>query len=154
MKRAAPVEKDVPHLGAVELLAWRGLLETEARLIARLDEELRERGGMSINEFDVLYQLWATPDRGARMKDLAAAVLVTPGGVTRLVARLEERGWVRRAGERGVQAVTAELTAAGARALERAMDVHFAGVRRVFVSRLAPVEIKRLVDLWGRLAAS
>lgn len=151
MKTEAAAEKPVPHLSAEQLLAWRGLLETEARLIPMLDEELRSRRGMSVNEFDVLYQLWRAPDMRGRMKDLAAAVLVTPGGVTRLVARLEERGWVRRTGERGVQAVTAELTSAGRRALERAMDTHFAGVRRAFVERLSAAEIRRLVDLWGRL---
>jgi len=109
---------------------------------------------MSLSEFDVLYQLWIAPERRTRMKSLAAAVLVTPGGVTRLVSRLEERGWVRRTGERGVQAVVAELTTTGSRALERAMDVHFAGVKRDFVSRLSRAEVGRMSDLWRRLGAS
>jgi DNA-binding MarR family transcriptional regulator len=141
----------VPHLTAEELLAWRGLLETEAKLIPLLDVELRKRGGMSINEFDVLYQLWVAPGMRRRMKDLAAAVLVTPSGVTRLATRLEHRGWIRRLGNRGVQAVKAELTSSGIRALERAMDTHFAGVHRVFVSHLSASEIRRLAALWRRL---
>jgi DNA-binding MarR family transcriptional regulator len=146
-----PTEKAVPHLSREELLAWRGLLETEARLIPLLDQELRDHGGMSVNEFDVLYQLWIAPQARGRMKDLAAAVLVTAGGVTRLVTRLEKRGWVRRVGKSGVQAVEAALTPAGQRALTRAMNTHFAGVRRVFVSHLSSAEIQSLAGLWKRL---
>ncbi len=143
--------EEVPHLSHAELLAWRGLLETEARLIPLLDLELRERCNMSVNEFDVLYQLRRAPQMRRRMKDLAAAVLVTPGGITRLVARLEERGWVTRAGQSGVQAVEAVLTASGRKALDDAMDAHFAGVKRAFVSRLSGSEIATLMKIWERL---
>jgi DNA-binding MarR family transcriptional regulator len=37
--------------------------------------------------------LWRTPDQECRVVDLARAVPVTPGGITRIVARLQERGW-------------------------------------------------------------
>ena len=38
----------------------------------------------------------------------------------------------------GLQAVQAELTAAGESALAEAMDTHFDGVRRMVISRLEP----------------
>jgi DNA-binding MarR family transcriptional regulator len=156
-KRAAKSsndEKQVPHLTAEELLAWRGLLETEARLIHLLDEELSTRRGMTINEFDVLYQLWIAPGMRRRMKDLAAALLVTPGGVTRLASRLEERGWIRRVATQGVQAVEAELAPSGLRALDAAMDTHFTGVRRLFTSHLSPADVRRLAEIWERLRSA
>jgi hypothetical protein len=69
-------ERAVPHLAEDELLAWRGMLELEARVLAVLDAELREKRGMSISEFDALYQLWIQPGGRCRMKDLASRLLV------------------------------------------------------------------------------
>ena len=143
-------ERSVPHLSPDELLAWRGLLETQSRLIRRLDEELLAEQGLSISEFDALYQLWVAPGMRRRMKDLAGAVLVTRSGITRLVDRLEDRGLVRRISQTGVQAVEAGLTPAGVRVLRQAMETHFRGVRQLFVSQLSPAEIRRLVTLWTR----
>jgi DNA-binding MarR family transcriptional regulator len=145
------VEKDVPHLERRELLAWRGVLEVQTAILPILETELRERTGLTLSEFDVLYQLWRMPDKQRRMVDLARAVLVTPGGVTRIVARLEERGLVRRVSSAGRQAVVTRLTPRGERELGAAMDVHFDGVRRAFVRHLDDADLDRLIDLWARI---
>jgi DNA-binding MarR family transcriptional regulator len=147
-------ERGVPHLTERELLAWRGMLKVQSRLLPVLDGELRGRAEININEFDVLYQLWLAPGRRCRMKDLAQAVLVTPSGITRLVDRLAERGLVGRANSEGRQAVEAVLTGEGERVLRRAMEVHFAGVRRLFVAHLSAEEIDGLARLWGRLSGT
>lgn len=63
-------ERAVPNLTEGELLAWRGMLELEARVLAVLDAELREKRGVSVGEFDALYQLWIQPDGRYRKKDL------------------------------------------------------------------------------------
>ena len=94
-------EKVVPHLSESQLLAWRGMLEVHARLLPVLDDELRASIGLSLSEFDVLYQLWIRPRGRLRMKRLAAALLVTPSGVTRIVSRLERGRLVRRNSRRG-----------------------------------------------------
>ena len=78
------------------------------------------------------------------MKDLASSLLVTRGGATRLIARLESKGLVRRISTPGLQAVEAELTAAGESVLTAAMDTHFDGVRRLFISRLEPGDLQSL----------
>jgi DNA-binding MarR family transcriptional regulator len=148
---AARAERRVPHLTERELLAWRGMLEVQSRLLPVLDEELRGRAELNVNEFDVLYQLWIAPGQRRRMKDLAQAVLVTPSGITRMVDRLAERGLVGRAGSAGRQAVEAVLTGEGERVLRRAMEVHFAGVRRLFVEHLSAEEADALAHLWVRL---
>jgi hypothetical protein len=41
------------------------MMEIEARVLAVLDVELREKRGVSISEFDALHQLWAQPGAGA-----------------------------------------------------------------------------------------
>ena len=102
---AKRTERPVPHLTEDELLAWRGLLEVEARVLSVLDAELRDKQDLSISEFDVLYQLWIQPGSRCRMKDLAAKLLVSRGGATKLIIRLEAKGLVRRISQPGLQAV-------------------------------------------------
>jgi DNA-binding MarR family transcriptional regulator len=155
VRRAEPppdiAEKDVPHLERRELLAWRGVLEVQTAILPALEAELRQRTGLTLSEFDVLYQVWRMPDKQRRMVDLARAVLVTPGGVTRIVARLEERGLVRRITATGRQAVLTRLTPLGEKELDAAMDVHFDGVRRMFVRFLEDADIDRVIRLWARI---
>jgi DNA-binding MarR family transcriptional regulator len=85
------------------------------------------------------------------MKDLASRLLVSRGGATKLIIRLEKRGLVRRVTQAGLQAVTAELTEAGEVALTDAMDTHFDGVRRLVISRLEPGELAVLRRIAERL---
>jgi DNA-binding MarR family transcriptional regulator len=146
-----PVERDVRHLERRELLPWRGVLEVQAVLLPALEAELRQQAGLTLSEFDVLYQLWRMPDKRRRMIDLARAVLVTPGGVTRIVDRLEDRGLVRRLSTTGRQAVVTTLTDRGERELQAAMDVHFDGVRQMFVRHLTDADIDRMIAVWRRI---
>ena len=144
-------EPAVPHLSEDELLAWRGMLELEARVLAVLDAELRDKRDLSVSEFDALYQLWLRPGGQCRMKDLANRLLVSRGGATKLIIRLEKRGLVQRNSQSGQQAVTAALTEAGEAALADAMDTHFDGVRRLVISRLEPDELRMLRRIAERL---
>jgi DNA-binding MarR family transcriptional regulator len=127
------------------------MLEAQTGLLSALERELRERTGLALSEFDVLYQLWRMPDKQRRMVDLARAVLVTAGGITRIVARLEERGLVRRIHTAGRQAVTTQLTVHGERELNAAMEVHFDGVRRMFTQFLKPKDIDHLLALLAQI---
>lgn len=147
-------EKDVPHLEQRELLAWRGVLEVQTAILPTLESELRRRTGLTLSEFDVLYQLWRMPKKQRRMVELARAVLVTPGGVTRIVTRLEERGLVQRLTASGRQAVLTRLTPHGEHELGAAMDVHFDGVRRMFIQHLDPADIDRVIRLWARIRSA
>ena len=148
---ASLVEREVPHLSERELLAWRGALEMQARILPVLDSTLRQTTSLTLSEFDVLYQLWRAPTQRRRIGDLARDVLVTPGGVTKLVTRLEPRGFVRRHRAAGRRAVDVELTRAGDREVRAAMDVVFSGVRRMFISHLDADQIDQLVTTWDRL---
>ena len=85
------------------------------------------------------------------MKDLANSLLVSRGGATKLISRLEDKGLVRRESQPGLQAVQAVLTPAGESALAEAMDTHFDGVRRMVISRLDPAEVRTLKRISERL---
>ncbi len=57
---------------------------------------MRDRHQLSLNEYEVLLQLWLAEDRRLRRVDLAQRLLVTQGGITRLLAVLERAGLVER----------------------------------------------------------
>ncbi|WP_194921286.1 hypothetical protein [Catenulispora rubra] len=145
---AAPSGKQqVPHLTEQELQAWRGMLEVQSNALARLDAEMRERAGLSISEFDVLCRLRGASGRRRRLSDLAREA-TPPGGVRvlmSLVGRLAQRRLVTRLADEAV------LTDKGERVLRFAADVHFAGVKALFIARLSEDEVEQLAGLWARL---
>ena len=83
------------RLDETELGAWRGFLRAHAALVRDLDAELQSAHGLSLSSYEVLLLLAGARQRRLRMSELAKATLITLGGVTRLVDRLEREGLVR-----------------------------------------------------------
>ncbi len=79
-----------------ERLTLMGLLaETWASLSARGHAQLAGHG-LAPAEFEVCLRLARSPEGLLRMSDLAAQTTLTSSGITRVVDRLVERGWVTR----------------------------------------------------------
>jgi DNA-binding MarR family transcriptional regulator len=146
-------ETGAAQLSEAGLKAWKGFLRAHSRLMPALDEELRESHRVALGDFDVLAQLGEAKG-GLRMCDLAAAVVLSPSGLSRRVDRLERAGLVaRERGETDARAVEARLTPAGRRLLGRLRTAHRAGVREHFAGRFSEEELETLSELLGRLAA-
>lgn len=127
------------------LSAWRTFLVTHALVTRRLDEELQERHGLSLAEFDALLQLALAPAGRLRMNQLADLVVLSRSGVTRLIDRLQEEGWViRRQCPSDARGAEAELTPRGAERLREATVTHLAGVQRYFLDHLTEDELATL----------
>ncbi len=135
-----------------ELSSWRSFLRAHAYLSRVLEAELLADQQLSLASYDVLVQLAEAPGRRLRMTELAAAVLLSRSGVTRLVDRLEKAGLVARcrvaADGRGV---AAELTPAGLNRLRNAAPTHLAGVVRHFVDRLDRDDLAAMERISRRL---
>jgi DNA-binding MarR family transcriptional regulator len=132
--------------------AWRGMLRTHQQLIAILGAELEARHGMTVSEYDVLRALTEAEQQRASMGDLADRVLLTPSGITRLVDRLVDRGYVVRETSRAdARRQHAVLTPAGREAWTIAGRTHLAGIRRLFISQLAEDELISLGEIWRHL---
>ncbi len=71
------------------------LLRVSALLTDELDRELQENAGLGLSEMLVLVQLMLVGGR-FKMADLADALVVTRGGVTKIIDRLVEAGLVER----------------------------------------------------------
>ena len=142
------------HVDDVRLGAWRALLAGHAALVARLDEDLECQRGLPLAWYEVLLHLSRAPDARLRMGELAASVLLTPSGLTRLVDRMEAAGLVRRErcpSDRRVAFAT--LTTSGRARLRAATGVHLRGVQEHFGRHLSDEEAEVLRAALGRVAA-
>lgn len=133
--------------------AWKGFLRAHARLTRALDEELRDSHGFTLGDLDVLIQLDEAPQERLRMCDLAAAVVLSPSGLSRRVERLERAGLVaRERAEHDARSVEARLSPAGRRLLVRLRTAHRTDVKERFADRFSPGELETLADFMGRLS--
>ena len=76
--------------------SWRTFLVAYARSTRELDRRLQEAGHVPLEVYDVLVTLEYQVDGRLRFKDLAERIVTSRSGLSRLVDRLEEKGYVRR----------------------------------------------------------
>ena len=152
MATEAGVRSEGGRLDETELGAWRGFLRAHAALVRDLDAELQSAHGLSLSSYEVLLLLAGASNRRLRMTELAKATLITLGGVTRLVDRLEREGLVERercaSDARGILAV---LTPAGLERLRDAGPTHRAGIRRRFLAQLTVAQQEELERIWAAI---
>ena len=77
--------------------AWKHFIRAHSALTRQMDADLIASHGITLSDYAVLLRLSQAPDRRMRRVDLAEGVLLTQSGITRLLAGLENAGWVERA---------------------------------------------------------
>lgn len=116
--------------------------------------EVFERHGASESGFDVLASLRRAPNFRRTAGELAAETLVTTGGLTLRVKRLEEAGLVsRQRDEADARVVYVTLTEEGMRLVDEVADAHF-GNERDMLAGLTEEQRATLGDLLVALEAS
>jgi DNA-binding MarR family transcriptional regulator len=132
-----------------EFDAWRGLIRLRETVMREVDRRLRREGHVSLADYGILITLVTAPTLRLRMSELGAQRMLTPSGITRVVIRLEELGFVQREPDPADgRASFAVLTKDGLAALRRAQVVHHATVRELFVGRLSAAELDQLARLF------
>jgi DNA-binding MarR family transcriptional regulator len=134
------------------MLTWRTLHLADTAVCDALNARLAEKPGCSVTEHDLLAWLAAAPGKRLRMQDLATRLRVTPGGLTRIVDRLVDRGWIQRdraAGNR--REVYATLTTAGAAAHRTARVVYGRVIQETFARHLDEQELMTLGSIAHKL---
>src|SRR4051812_28344096 len=139
---------------AIELAAWRGMLQMHAQITQALDVQMHTEHGLSVSSYEVLMFLAEAPERRLRMAEIADQVLLSRSGLTRLVDRLVRLGYVTRcAAENDGRGAYAELTDAGLEKFRAAPRTHREGVRTYFLDRLSITDTVILGDIWPRFLA-
>ena len=119
--------------------AWRSYLRAHALLVRQLDQDLRVAHRMTLVTYDALVQLPEAPGQRLGMKDLAAALVYSASGLTRVVDCLERDGFARRETDPADRrASLIVLTPQGLAALRQAWPTHLHGVTRHFSDHLTP----------------
>ncbi|MBG0851420.1 MarR family transcriptional regulator [Streptomyces spinoverrucosus] len=121
------------------------LIKAATRLEQRIDSALRRECGISHTMLEVLIRLCRRPGEDVSQRQLAADLILTSSGTTRLIDRMEEAGLVRRvASPADRRSVLVEATEQGRAAFLKAAAVHSQVVERYFVAPVARDDYARL----------
>ena len=132
--------------------AWQAFFEAHAAVVPALEAEMLAEHGFNMRWYDVLLQLAAAPDRRLTMGELSDAVVITKGGLTKLVDRMAAAGLVTRERQAGDRRVTpVRLTQAGWEAYQNARRTHHRGVAEHFLDQLSRDELAALTPALQRV---
>ncbi len=138
-------DRPTAPLPAEERRPWRAFFEAHAAVVARLEHELEAEHGLSLRWYDVLLHLAAAPEHTMLMRDLSQAVVISKGGLTKLVDRMAEAGLVAREPTPANRRITpVRLTGRGLAAYRRARLTHHRGVGEHFLAHLSAGERRTL----------
>ena len=139
-------------VGDERWLAWYLQAKMNARLTERIADEMERRTGLPAAWCEVLANLKAEPKR---MNELADDLILSRGGATRLIARMEEAGLVERQTPPSDRRATfAVITDAGRAAVERALPVHLEVVDELFGRQLEPEDAEALLAIATRVCSA
>jgi DNA-binding MarR family transcriptional regulator len=143
---------DVEACHAPHQVAWRSLARTHAAVSGRVQEALTEAGLPPLAWFDVLATV-AEPERQAmKMGELAEALVISRGGLTKLVDRLVKAGLLERTFcEEDRRVSYATLLPAGAELLNEMLPVVSAELQVAFAANLSDGEAEQLTGTLDRV---
>ena len=139
-------------LDAEQLAAYFALMEVSSLLRHAVEGHLRDDGGLSYVQFEILARLADTPSGQQRMTDLADGVVYSRSGLTYQADRLERAGLISR--EPSVddeRSTTVTITSAGRELVARVMPGHIQLVRRMLLDPLDGRDVAALKDVLGRV---
>ena len=132
--------------------AWGLLLNVHARLTRAMGEATEAAGVLPLEWYDVLLALEQSPGGRLRLSDLAERIVFSRSGLTRLVDRVEAKGYLRREpapdDRRGAFAV---LTDAGRAALRRSWPVYKREIESRFADHLTAEQARAMRDGLSRV---
>ena len=134
-------------LAKPEEAAWRGLLRMHAQLTAELARRLAAESSLSYQDYEVLVALTDQPNSRLRGFELGEALGWEKSRVSHHLARMSERGLVKKVPcttDRRGSFVAA--TARGRREIGSAALGHVAAVRKLFVDQLTPAQLNAIAQ--------
>jgi DNA-binding MarR family transcriptional regulator len=148
------INHEKPQEDDKHLAAWRAFITAHALIIERIDHDLAQAKKIPLHWYDVLIELYEAPEKRLRLHEIAQRVVLSRSGLTRLVDRLEQSGYLQRQSDpddrRGYYAV---ITAEGVQALREAWQVYGKGVQQYFAAHLSAEQSDQLVALFSGMVA-
>ena len=136
---------------AASLSAWEALFRAQVAVLRELGAEFPS-GDLSLNEYDVLFNLSRQDDRQARIRDLNKHLLLTQPSVSRLIDRLAARGLVAKHPDpTDARGIIVRLTDDGYRLFRTVAVDHAASIHRRVGGALTTEELHTLIELCDKL---
>ena len=133
-----------------EHAAWRTFVETVDDLMATMNRDLAPHD-ITLGDYQVFVFLSEVDGHRMRMVDLAAALHLSPSGLTRRLDGLTRRGYVDRVPSlQDRRVMLAVLTDSGFAKLTEAYPTHLASVRRRIFDHCSTTDVSAL----GRIFAA
>jgi DNA-binding MarR family transcriptional regulator len=149
-------ETDAPRTGgSPHGDAWGALTRTHAAISQRLQDALAAADFPPPAWYEVLASVAEAPQRRMKMGELAEALVITRGGLTKLVDRLIKAGLLERTFcETDRRVSYATLLPAGAELLEEMRPVVVAELRLSFAANLSDAQARDLREALEQVSAS
>jgi DNA-binding MarR family transcriptional regulator len=144
--------EDPRWLDEEEQQTWLALAGVLTWLPAALDAQLLRDSDVSHFEYQVLAMLSMSAERTLRMSELAGLANGSLSRLSRVVDRLEKRGWVsRRPDPDDGRYTLATLTDPGWEKVVQTAPGHVGEVRRRVFDQLTKAQVRQLGDIGGRI---
>lgn len=125
---------------------WRAFLGASQRVREALDRQLQRDAGMPHAYYLILAMLSEAGQRTLTMTELARRTRSSPSRLSHAVAKLEDKGWVRRGRHSGDHRTTlATLTEAGMAELEQTAPGHVEQARLALFDHLSRDQVDQLL---------
>jgi DNA-binding MarR family transcriptional regulator len=143
-----PFETDRPWMPA-----WIALVRTHARLWDQVEAQMRQDHGLTMPRYDVLTHLDLAGGR-LGLSDLAATIVLSPSGLSKLLDRMEDSGLIRREPDpRDARSTFAAITPRGRALVRKARASHHAFLDRAFGDALDARDVADLTRIMRRIDA-
>ena len=131
--------------------AWMLLVRTHTRLWETVEAHMRAEYGLTMARYDVLAHLQLAGGR-LGLSELAAAIALSPSGLSKLLDRMQASGLIEREPDPGdARAVFATITPGGRDLVRRAREGHHTLLRQAFGSALNPRDVADLARIMRKL---
>ena len=135
-----------------EIQTWINLHQAIRVIEARLEERLRAEVDLSWADFETLMRLRISAGHPMQMSEMAAQLVGSPSGTTRIADRLERAGLIERETPRdNRRIVLVQLTESGRRVLAKAERVFRAALEESFGTHLSRNDVMQLRQLMRQL---
>lgn len=134
--------------------AWESLFRAQVSVMRHLQTDFPS-GELSLNEYDVLFNLSRQHDRQMRIRDLNQRLLLTQPSVSRLIDRLVSRALVSKCSAPGdARGIVVQLTDEGFSLFRRVALQHMKSIEARVGSALTPDELSQLLTLTDKLRSA
>lgn len=134
------------------LRAWGAFFVAHALSVQRIERALSAETPLSLHEYDLLLTIDRSLEKRIRYSALASASLYTKSGITRILKRLESRGYIEREKcESDARGAYASLTSKGKDAMKKTWSVYSREILGIFDPALTQADARLLERLMGRV---